>query len=167
MDTTMTINAILLVVLVACALATVMTARVLRSAVGLAVTSAVLAVLMFRLQASLAAVFELSVCAGLIPVIFISVIGMTQRLEPESLALRRRQKLRLYGLLPILVLVACGALLATHIPMDFAPPGPVANQDARVELWDFRHVDLIGQVAVLAAAAFGVVVLVKGDDRDE
>ena len=88
----MTINIILLAILVLAALATVMTARLLRSVVGLAVTSATVAVLMFRLGASTAAVFELSVCAGLIPAIFISVIGMTQRLSPDALAARRQEK---------------------------------------------------------------------------
>ena len=44
----------------------------------------VLAILMFRLTRPSAAVFELSVCAGLIPVIFISAISLTQRLKRDE-----------------------------------------------------------------------------------
>ena len=162
----MTINLILLVALVLAALATVMTARVLRSAVGLALTSAILTTLMFRLNSPIAAVFELSVCAGLIPAIFISVIGLTQRLGPEALAERRRQKLRRFGLLPVIVLLAAVALWRLHMPVDFAPPPPAAEQDVRNVLWNTRQIDLLGQMSILAAGAFGVVVLVKGANRE-
>jgi NADH:ubiquinone oxidoreductase subunit 6 (subunit J) len=63
----------------------------------------VLPTLMFRLQAPLAGVFELSVCAGLIPAIFLSTIGLTQRLAPETLAARRKEKVRRSWFLPILL----------------------------------------------------------------
>ena len=51
----------------------------------------------------------------------------------------------------------------THvsIPMDFPPPPPPAAIGAREVLWNLRHVDLIGQIVILLAGAFGVAVLVK------
>jgi NADH-quinone oxidoreductase subunit J len=161
-----TIDVLMVVALVLAALWTVMTVRVLHSAIGLAVTSAILSLIMFRLSSPLAAVFELSVCAGLIPVIFISTIGLTRRVEEETLAAKRRQKLRKYAALLILVILVAGVLLATHLPNDFTAPGPAGPQGAREVLWDLRHVDLIGQIGVLAAGAFGVVVLVKATKRD-
>ena len=78
-----TIHWVLLGALVVSATWTVMTARLLRSAVGLAITSAILTILMFQLASPLAAVFELSVCAGLISAIFISTISLTQRVTAE------------------------------------------------------------------------------------
>jgi len=160
-----TIDVILVTAFVLGAMTTVMTARVLRSAVALAATSAILAMLMFRLRSPIAGVFELSVCAGLIPVIFISTIGLTQRLGGEALAARRREKLRLYWALPLVVLLAGSVLLATKLPLDFIPPGPAGGQDVRQILWNLRHIDLIGQILVLGAGAFGVVILVKESKR--
>ena len=150
----------LLVVMVGLALATVMTARVLRSAIALAFTSAVVAVLMYRLAAPIASVFELSVCAGLIPAIFIAAVGMTRRLAGEELEERKRRTWRRFGPLPGVVILA-GVLLAIwHPSLQFTMPA-VVDADVRDILWNQRHADLLGQVAVLLAGAFAVVILVK------
>ena len=74
----------ILILLIVAALGTVMTRSLLRSAMGLALTSAILTVFMFRLGAPLAGVFELSVCTGLISVLFISTISLTEPLTPEQ-----------------------------------------------------------------------------------
>ena len=158
----MTLDVILIVALVTSALWTVMTARVLRSAIGLALTSAILAVIMFRLESPLAAVFELSVCAGLIPAIFMSAIGLTRRMDSEAAAEQRRVKLRRFALLPVIVIAVGAVLVIARLPMDFALPAASPETDVRNVLWNLRHADLVGQMLVLAAAVFGVVVLIKG-----
>jgi NADH-quinone oxidoreductase subunit J len=159
------VDLLLLVLLVLAAMVTVATARLLRAAIGLALTSVILAVIMFRLNSPLAGVFELSVCAGLIPVIFISAIGLTRRMGPEQLAMRRREKLRLYAPLPLIVALAAVLLWQVHVPL--APlPAPGGEQDVRNVLWNLRHIDLLGQIVILGAGAFGVVVLVKGARHD-
>jgi NADH-quinone oxidoreductase subunit J len=56
---------------------------VLKGALALAVLSAILAAMFYRFGASYAAVFELSVCAGLITVLFIAVIALTEAREQE------------------------------------------------------------------------------------
>ncbi len=161
------IDVLLVVALVLAALWTVITFRVLRSAIGLAITSGILAVIMFRLGSPLAAVFELSVCAGLIPVIFISTIGLTQRVEDQQVAVRKREKLQKYAALMVLVLLVTGLLMTLHLPNDFVPQmtGSVTD-DPKEMMWNIRQVDLIGQIGVLAAGAFGVIVLVKAAKRD-
>ena len=58
---------------------TVMTRSLLKAALGLAVTSALIAVILFRLDSPLAAVIELSVCAGLITAVFVSAISLSRR----------------------------------------------------------------------------------------
>jgi NADH-quinone oxidoreductase subunit J len=161
-----TLDIVLVVALVVSALWTVITARVLRSAIGLAITSSILSGIMFRLNSPLAAVFELSVCAGLIPVIFISTIGLTQRLEDDTLAAKKREKLKKFAALPLLLLVLAGALLTVHLKGDFAMPGAAGPEGPQEVLWNLRHVDLIGQIAVLAGGAFGVIILVKALKRD-
>ena len=160
------IDGILVVLLVLAALATVMTGRLIRSAVALAVTSAVLAVIMFRLNSPLAAVFELSVCAGLIPAIFISVISLTRRLGPEDLKLRQKDHLKRYWFLPILVVVAAVVLSQVSFPTDVIKPATTPEPDVRIMLWSFRHVDILGMVIILLGGAFAVVALLK-EFRDD
>jgi NADH-quinone oxidoreductase subunit J len=159
-----TLDIVLLVALVAAALATVMMARTLQAVIALASTSAVVTLLMFRFDAPIAGVFELSVCAGLIPAIFISTIGLTRRLGPDAVAERWGEKLKRYWYLPVLVVLAGLSLMQLHLPLDFAaPPAQAVNADVRDTMWNLRHLDLLGQIAVLLAGAFGIVVLLKGN----
>ncbi len=51
---------------------------VLKGALALAVMSAVLAAVFYRFGAAWAAMFELSVCAGFITVLFLAVIALTE-----------------------------------------------------------------------------------------
>lgn len=157
----MTINLLLLAALVIAAVWTVMTARLIRSAVGLAITSAILAILMFQLASPLAAVFELSVCAGLISAIFISTISLTQRVTAEDLVTRKKERLHKFWLLPVILLVAGVILIQIHFTLNVNLPAPPVENDVRIILWNLRHLDLLGQIVILLAGAFGVVALFK------
>ena len=160
----MTIDILILVMLTFSALATVMTARVLRSVLGLALTSATVAIILFRMQAPLAAVFELSVGAGLVPAIFLSAIGMTERLTPAALASRRRAKLRMFWALPMVVVLAGVALTQVRLPSLPVPAEAPSAADVRTIVWNLRHMDLLGQILVLLGGTFSVVVLAKEMD---
>ncbi len=70
---------------------TVMIRDLLKAAVSLAALSAVLTVILFMLKAPLAAVFELSVCAGLITVVFVSTISMTKLRTKEQIRAAQRR----------------------------------------------------------------------------
>jgi NADH-quinone oxidoreductase subunit J len=157
----MTINIILGVALVLAAVWTVMTARLLRSVIGLALTSMILTIIMFKLNSPLAAVFELSVCAGLISAIFISCISLTQRLTDEQLAVRQKKRLTKFWLLPVILVLAGVALYQVHIPLDFHLQAAPSESDVRNIIWNLRHLDLVGQIVILLAGAFGVVALFK------
>ena len=145
--------------LVVSALAAVCAVRLIRSVIGLAAASVLLTIIMFRLNSPLAAVFELSVCAGLIPAIFISTIGLAGRTAPEDLAALRKSKLRRYWLLPVLLVVVGGLLTQLGVPQ--IAERVVGGDSVREILWNHRQVDLVGQIVVLLAGALGVVVLVK------
>ncbi len=143
------------------ALWTVMTRSLIRSAIGLALTSAILTVFMFRLDSPLAAVFELSVCSGLISVLFLSTISLTHPMTKEELNEFARERLSRFRFLPYLVLVV-------GIMLGFMRMNPQVNMfasagqaDARSVLWNLRQVDLIGQVIILLTGVFGVVLLLK------
>ena len=157
----MTINIILGVSLVLAAAWTVMTARLLRSVIGLALTSMILTIIMFKLNSPLAAVFELSVCAGLISAIFISCISLTQRMTNEEFATKQKVRFSKFWLLPVILVLAGVALYQVHIPVDFYLKTAPTENDVRNIIWNLRHLDLIGQIAILLAGAFGVVALFK------
>jgi NADH-quinone oxidoreductase subunit J len=157
----MTIDLVLLYALIVAALWTVMTARLIRSVMGLALVSAILAVIIYRLGSPLAAVFELSVCAGLIPVIFITTVSFTQRVSKDELTVRRKERFAKYWLLPVIV-IAAGCWLFRYLKMPQIPFSlPVVHQDVRAVLWNARPLDLLGQVVMLLAGVLGVVVFFK------
>lgn len=161
----MALNLILLLFLLIAAIWTVMTIRLIRSIVGLALTSAILSVIMYRLNSPLAAVFELSVCSGLISVIFITTVSFTQRISKERLLIRRRERLARFLYLPFIIIVA-GVLLMQYLKIpQFDLSVPEKGPDVRGVLWNLRHLDLLGQVIILLAGVFGVVILFKETDK--
>jgi NADH-quinone oxidoreductase subunit J len=155
------INLLLLVALLLASLWTVMTIRLIRAVVGLAITSAILSIIMFRLNSSLAAVFELSVCSGLISVIFVTTVSFTQRLTKERLRVRRKERFARFWLLPFIIVVVALLLYNYTRPVQIALPHLEPAADVCDILWNKRHLDLLGQIAILLVASLGVVVLFK------
>jgi NADH-quinone oxidoreductase subunit J len=160
----MTLELILLGLMLAAAVWTVMTVRLLLSVIGLALVSALVSILMFRLGAPYAAVFELSVCAGLISVIFFVAVSFTKRLTDEDVRTLRKERIRKTVWLPLL-LIGLGLMMAKTL----TPPlldAPIQGQaDVRPVLWGLRHLDLFGQIIVLLAGAFGVVIFFKEKNK--
>lgn len=161
----MAINLILLICLLLAVLWTVMTIRLIRAVVGLALTSAILSIIMFRLDSWLAAVFELSVCAGLIPVIFITTVSFTHRLTKQRLRARQKERFAKFWLLPFILTIAAVLLYRYTKPPHLASLPMVAQGSVQDILWNRRQLDLLGQIAALLAAATGVVVLFKEQKR--
>lgn len=157
----MQINLVLLFILLAAGLWTVMTRSLLRAAIGLAFTSVILTIIMFRLNARLAAMFELSVCAGLIPVLFISVISLTQPLTKQEILQHMKQRLARFWFLPLLLVVIGIALILMRINPITKLPAAETVKDARNVIWNLRQLDLLGQVIILLTGAFAVVILFK------
>ncbi len=157
----MTANIILLSLFILASLWTVMTVRLLRAVIGLAITSVIVAVMMYQLNSPIAAVFELSVCAGLIFAIFITTISFTQRLTQEKLVERRIERISKFWLLPILVVLSGALMFVFFKPMDFNLLVQNNALDVKHVMWSIRHQDMLGQIIVLLAGAFGVVILFK------
>lgn len=149
-----------LLLLVVTALWTVQ-ASILRAAVGLAGVSVLLTVLMFQMGAPLAGVFELSVCAGLITVVFVSTISLTRPLDRVQARVERTVLSRRFH--PAIVVAGCvGALLwIASYDLDVAPAVARPAETAAEVLWDARRLDLLGQMVVLFVGVFAVLVLFK------
>ncbi|MCG2767500.1 MAG: DUF4040 domain-containing protein [Anaerolineae bacterium] len=71
----------LAVVMVVCAIVAVVSKNLLRAAIALGVGSATLAVIFFLLDAPYAGGFELSVGAGLVSVLFIVAISLSEAMR--------------------------------------------------------------------------------------
>lgn len=146
----------------------VMERSILRSAIGLAMASASLAVLLYVMTARLAAVFELSVCSGLVTVIFIAGISLSHSPKMEVKKEYHDRERNRY-LPPVLlgvgaVLVAAALLLNLKAPQ--AVPGTGAD-DVRQLLWNTRQADLWGQIALILCGGVAVAVLFREERRDK
>ncbi len=163
----MTIMTIVLVLMVLAALWASLSTLLLRATIALALASAMLAVVMFSLGATLAAVLELSVCAGLISVVFVSVISLTQSKTFKDIIQHRLGRLARFWPLPLVLLGAGIALSFVHAPVQVALPLPGGDGDVRTVLWNLRQLDLFGQILILLAGVFGVMVFFKRDGTDD
>ena len=159
-ETLNTVMILLMALLVITAVASVMIRSLLKAAIALALTSVVLTVIMYVLGSPLAAVFELSVCAGLVTAIFISAISMTSIHDDEEVKQIRRRRIKRFIYLPvILVLLAVGLILAwPSLQLNISS---IASGTATVQnqLWDVRKLDIIGQIIIIVAGVFGISVL--------
>ncbi|MDD4894091.1 MAG: NADH-quinone oxidoreductase subunit J [Candidatus Omnitrophica bacterium] len=138
-----------------------MTRSLLRSALGLALTSIVLTILMFRLNSPLAAVFELSVCSGLISVLFISTISLTEPMSRQETLKHMKARMTRFWYLPLVIAGAGAALSLIKIPLDFRFAPRETIHDVRQILWQVRQLDLIGQIIILLSGVFGVTILFR------
>ena len=168
----MAIYIILLIAMTLAAIWTVMCRSLLKATIGLAVTSAIITILMFALNSPLAAVFELSVCTGLITAVFVSAISLTKPMTHQEIVELSRNRIKRYWYLPVIMVIAGAILILSKIPPDAAIFGqrtaPIAPAlDVRHILWNLRQLDLFGQIVILLAGAFGVVILFRESENDE
>lgn len=154
-----------LTVLVLSALWAVLSPRLLRAIIGLALASVCVTVALFRLESPLAGVFELSVCAGLISAVFISTISLSKVETKQSIATLRTERTRRYFYLPIILLLVGIAVAQLDFPT--VKTVTAVGKDVRLILWTERHLDLLGQVTLLLAGALGVAVLFKEPKKNE
>ena len=144
---------LLLGLVVLSALWAVLTPTLLLGAIALAMTSALLTMIMFEMDAALAGVFELSVCAGLITVLFIGAVSLI-RAEDE----KRPENRALFNALPLAA--AIFAIAAWYyLPPFFEELAGWKRMGSGggsigLALWDMRRPDLLGQVLMLAAGVF-------------
>lgn len=162
----MTINIILLTGMTLTALWAVMARSLLKATIGLAVSSAFVTILMFRLASPLAAVFELSVCTGLITAVFVSAISLTKPLSHAETIALSKSKFKRYWPLPVIMALAGVILILSKMQFAVAISQGMVEKDVRNVLWNLRQIDMYGQIIMMLAGAFGVVILFK-DKKDD
>jgi NADH-quinone oxidoreductase subunit J len=134
-----------------------------KSAIALAAASAMLSIVMYQLGSTWGALFEVSVCSGLVTVIFISAISLSN-VEKKEVEKVYEDKKRM-AFLPV-ALIICGVVLvviaiAAKISLPAAPAVANTTDKLREVLWNNRQVDIWGQIIVMLTGSVAVVVLFR------
>lgn len=162
---------VLLVGLVVSAAMVVLLRDLLKACIGLSVVSAILSVVMFVMGADLAAVFELSVCAGLITVVFVSTISMSRVLTKKEMEERERLRWKRFRYLPLVMLGVLAVSLAVLWPYLTGPlaPPPAASavETGKEMIWNLRQTDLLAQVIMVLVGIYGVLIFFKKKEGEE
>lgn len=160
----MTAQIILLVALVGASAWAILAKDLLKSAIALAVASLLLGIIFFQMGAPYAGVFEISVVAGLITVLFMLTIALTKQGGDvrESKVVKIAFPVFFVIFAAIDVFVMKGVL--ARIPAIAATPE--AGTFGEV-LWKERSFDLVGQLAVILAGVFAVLALFRKRDHHD
>jgi NADH:ubiquinone oxidoreductase subunit 6 (subunit J) len=141
----------------------------IRSVIALLIGSVGLALVLFNLNASMAGIFELSVGAGLIAVLFILSISLTRPLTKETQTERQKKHYRRFFVLPFIIVILAVLFYFNREQWMSAFNYNQIKDTATVGnvLWKSRGLDLIGQIGILLVGVFGVVVLFKRGKMNE
>jgi NADH-quinone oxidoreductase subunit J len=161
----MIIFIILLSLLTFFALWSVMRGTLVRAAIALALVSVLLSVVIFMLASPLAAVFELSVCAGLITVVFISTVSLTKPMTYSETINMTKSRISRFWLLPVFVIFAGAVLAFITIPLNLQIPIALEAKDVKEIIWNARQFDLLGQIVILLLGVFGIMILFKDKSK--
>jgi NADH-quinone oxidoreductase subunit J len=155
------LHIILLVGLVAFSVLAVLSRDLLKSAISLAVASIFLALVFFGMGAAYVGVFEVSVVAGLITVLFITAIALTRHDGEVAESRRHWIVFPLFFLALAVIDVLVMKRLLGQVP---AIQGAESGSFGQV-LWNQRTFDLIGQVGVIFAGVLAVLALFRPDEK--
>jgi len=160
----MILQTALLIGLVIFAVLAILLRDLLRSAIALAVASLLLGIIFFRMNAPYAGVFEISVVAGLITVLFVLTIALTKTGEEvrESKLVNVAFPIVFVAFIVIDALVMKG--LIGKIPALAAGAETGSFGDV---LWKARTYDLVGQIAVILAGVFAVLALFRKREKND
>ena len=151
----------LLIGLVVFSIMAVLSRDLLKSAISLAVASIFLSLAFFGMNAVYAGVFELSVVAGLITVLFITAIALTRNDGDVAESKRHLIVFPLFFLaLAILDILVMRKLLGQIPFIQGAESGTFSQV-----LWNQRTFDLVGQVGAIFAGVLAVLALFRLDEK--
>ena len=160
----MIIQTALLVGLVLFSALAILFKDLLKSAISLAAASLLLGIVFFRMGAPYAGVFEISVVAGLITVLFILTIALTNTGEE----VRESRLVNIVFPLFFVVFIIIDALVMKGLlqKIPALPSAPETGTFGDI-LWKGRTLDLVGQIAVILAGVFSVLALFRKRDKHD
>jgi NADH-quinone oxidoreductase subunit J len=133
-------------------------------AVALAAISAILSIVLFHFGANIAGVFELSVCAGLITVLFIATVSLTKDSDMKS-----ETRLPVYFIpLFLLIFIGIDVFVMQWLARSVLTAGtPSQTASFQKVFWEMRSLDIFGQVALILAGVFGILSLFRTTGKDK
>jgi len=160
----MIVQTALLIGLVLFSVLAILLRDLLKSAISLAAASLLLGIIFFRMNAPYAGVFEISVVAGLITVLFILTIALTKAGDEvrESRVVNWVFPLFFVAFIIIDALVMKGLLQKIPALASGAETGTFGDV-----LWKGRTFDLVGQIAIILAGVFAVLALFRKRDKHD
>ncbi len=153
----------LLIGLVVFSILSVLVRDLLKAAISLAAASIFLALVFFRMTAVYAGVFEVSVVAGLITVLFITAIALTRSDEQVAESKTHKFIFPLFFVCLLAIDILVMKSLLGRIP---AISSPETGTFAEV-MWKERSFDLIGQIGVIFAGVLAVLALFRSRSKHE
>lgn len=154
---------ILLILLVVFSILAILLRDLLKAALSLMVASALLAIIFFRMNAPFAGVFEISVVAGLITVLFISTIGLT---KSEGDVKESKLPLIIFPLFFVWFIII--DILVMQSLLNSYPPVRATLETGTFGqiFWQKRTFDLVGQIGVIFAGVFCVLALFRKRNKN-
>ncbi|MCC6146856.1 MAG: NADH-quinone oxidoreductase subunit J [Anaerolineaceae bacterium] len=134
-----------------CAVMAIRAGRLLTSALWLAATSALVALLMYMLGAPEVAVIELSVGAGLVTILFVFAINISGE-EATNLKSALPKPLAWVSILIFFILLGYFSLPAFLQPLPEAQIIPL-----KTVLWEYRSLDVVLQAVLIFAGVLGLI----------
>ena len=160
------LHLILLVGILVSAVLAVWLHDLLAAAVGLSLASALLAILFFELDAGTAAIFELSVGAGLLAVLFISAISLVkagrESRDARTGVLGKLTTLLIFGLVGSIFFYAARTILAHPPTLIKQAVSATVNEI----VWGPRAFDVLGQAIILFGSMLGVILLFRTEETE-
>jgi len=135
----------------------------LKAALSLMGASVFLAIIFFFMKAYYAGVFEISVVAGLITVLFVSTIGLIRSDDFKE----SKMPTIIFPLFFIWFIII-DILILSALVSKFPLPGfkvPEPNTFGEV-FWHNRTFDLVGQIGIIFAGVFSVLALFRKRDKN-
>jgi uncharacterized MnhB-related membrane protein len=144
------------------AILAISTKRLLISAIWLALTSAMVALMIYMLGAPQLAVIELSVGAGLVTVLFVFAINISgeEVFDLKSIL----PKPLVWAFVSVAVLLALFLILHS---MGFAKFPQQTSSTVAGILWDDRYLDFLLQIALIFSGVLGVIGLLSHAKADK
>ena len=158
---------ICLILTIVAALICAMTTRLMQSALALAALSVLISIILFLFGAPWAALFELSLCVGLVTVILAVAVNLTKPDSPEPET--EPENARRLRILP-LVLIFMGVLLLIVLIVTGFSLAPISVSNISAEsfrdvFWGSRQADILAQIILILVGAVTVVILFKESDK--
>ncbi|MBM3297103.1 MAG: DUF4040 domain-containing protein [Candidatus Aminicenantes bacterium] len=150
--------------LVVFSLLAVLLRDILKAAISLAVSSLLLGILFFRMDAPYAGAFEISVVAGLITVLFIVTIALT---KAEGDVRESRLAAWIFPLFFVVFLVIDFLVMRRLLGQISSVPSSAEAGTFGQVLWKNRTFDLVAQVGVIFAGVFAVLALFRKRSKHE